>query len=218
MLEPDDTGGLSAEAVEFLYLPQAHLGRLAQPIFLDGFFSNFINWLLLLTVVTHLDACPTSSPWLPEGSVLSLPCMHAKFTATMRFRSILLGDVKGGMLISVLFLNSEGICGDSHSWLWALFAEVCLQSSSWRMTWGLCLQPHFGNACSLALTLLLERDPRSVSSLGRKSRALKSRCGISCCSVTEEGKQWVLRSVMVGSPTSAAAIGFISWEQRAIFF
>lgn len=43
MLEPDDTGGLSAEAVEFLYLPQAHLGRLAQPIFLDGFFSNFIN-------------------------------------------------------------------------------------------------------------------------------------------------------------------------------
>lgn len=217
MLEPDDTGGLSAEAVEFLYLPQAHLGRLAQPIFLDVFFSNFINRLLLLTVVTHLDAYPTSSPWLPEGSVLSFPCMHAKFTATVRFRSILLGDVKGDILISICFVLEQWRCVWGQPQL-AVFAEVCLQSSSWRMTWGLCLQPHFGNACSLALALLLERDPRSVSSLGRKSRALKSRCGISCCSVNEEGKQWVLRSVMVGSPTSAAAIGFISWEQRAIFF
>lgn len=107
MLEPDDTGGLSAEAVEFLYLPQAHLGRLAQPIFLDVFFSNFINRLLLLTVVTHLDAYPTSSPWLPEGSVLSFPCMHAKFTATVRFRSILLGDVKGDILISICFVLEQ---------------------------------------------------------------------------------------------------------------
>lgn len=41
MLEPDDTGGLSAQAVEFLYFPQAHLGRLGHPIFLDIFFFKF---------------------------------------------------------------------------------------------------------------------------------------------------------------------------------
>lgn len=39
------------------------------------------------------------------------------------------------------------------------------------------LQSHFEKACSLALVLLLERDPRAVSSLRRKAGRSKADVG-----------------------------------------